>query len=409
MVASQKFKLTCRKPNTLSLLLVYAMPNTIIVLFSPCTLSIGKFYNVSTSSLYYLSIIPLIGFAIGPLLSPLISMKYGKKGSLILGNSITLMSILGYIFFTYISASYEMLLLFRFISVFGASIAIISVPAIINEYYHDFYARKMMFLISAIFCLWPGIVMGISGLITAHLGWQYTEFFLLLYSIITYLMMLQLPETQAVLIKEKNILKPYFYNVAKIFNNSQFILFTLIGSIMGVLLYYFISETPFIALHYMGLSSTSYGYFSLIPYIACTAALLLGNIFASKLNFKRAVKIGIFGSLPCAILMLVFFELGYVNIFSVFILSAILLASLSPSFGYGFAKAVASADEKALGTSLFIFIYMIFSSAVPFATKNFTGLLGINVYPITIIIMVIILIILFFIYCSKNKNTQTQD
>ena len=310
---------------------------------------------------------------------------------------------------TYIIVSYDLLLIFRLLSVFGASIAVISVPAIINEYYHDFYARKMMFLISAIFCLWPGIVMGISGLITDHLGWQYTELFLLLYSIITYIMMLQLPETQAVFIKKKNILKPYFSNIGKIFNNSQFILFTLIGSIMGVTLYYFISETPFIALHYMGLSSTSYGYFSLIPYLACTAALLLGNIFASKLNFKRAVKIGIFGSLPCAILMLILFESGYSNIFSVFILSAILLASLSPSFGYGFAKAVAIADEKALGTSLFIFIYMIFSSAVPFVTKNFTGLLGINVYPITLIILVVILIILFFIYCTKNKNAQTLD
>jgi MFS transporter, DHA1 family, multidrug resistance protein len=209
--SEQKFKLTCKKPNTISLLLVYAMPNTIIVIFSPCTMAIGKYFSVSISSLYYLSILAFIGFAVGAVVSPLISMRYGKKGALIIGNSLALISILGYLFSTYIIMNYGLLLVFRFFSVVGAGIAIVAIPAIINEYYHEFHARKMMFLISAIFCLWPGIVMGISGFITGHFGWQYAELFLLLYSLITFVMMIKLPETQSKFHIKKNLIKPYPY------------------------------------------------------------------------------------------------------------------------------------------------------------------------------------------------------
>jgi MFS family permease len=407
-ISRQRNKLNCKKPNTISLLFVYALPNTIIVLFSPCTLSIGKFYNVDIESLYYLSIIPLLGFALGPLISPLISMKFGRKGALYAGSTIAVISILGSLFFTYIIPIYIMLLIFRFFSVLGASMAIVSVPAMINEYYYEFSARKMMFLISAIFCMWPGIIMGISGYISVHIGWQFTELFLLFYAVATYIMMIKLPETQAEKIKEKNLIKPYFYHIGMSLRNSQFILFTLIGSIMGIVIYYFISETPFIALHYMKMSSASYGYFSLIPYLAATASLLLGNFFANKLFFKRVVKIGIFGSMPSSILMLFLFMNGYVNVFSVFVLTAVIVAALSPSFGYSFAKAVSSLEEKSIATSLFLFIYMLISSVVPFIAKYFISLLGVEVYPITLIVISGFLTLLFTIYLKNNRHSKIE-
>jgi hypothetical protein len=180
-------------------------------------------------------------------------------------------------------------------------------------------------------------------------------------------------------------------------------LFTLIGCILGIVLYYFISETPFIALHYMKLSSTTYGFLSLIPYIAATSALLISHYFAKGLTFKLTVKIGIFGSITFSILMLIMFESGFVNIFSLFVLTALIIAALSPSFGYAFAKAVALSKDKSLGSSTFIFIYMMLSSAIPYITKNFTKTLGVDVYPIALIAISLSLIILFILY-TLNDN-----
>ena len=69
------------------------------------------------------------------------------------------------------------MLLFRFLAVFGAACSLSAIPAMIGDCFDEHHMKKLLFLISAIFCVYPGVVMAFCGVLAHSFGWRSCEYF----------------------------------------------------------------------------------------------------------------------------------------------------------------------------------------------------------------------------------------
>lgn len=311
---------------------------------------------------------------------------------------------MGSFIFIFFIKSYEGMLVLRFISALGGGIALTGVPAIINDYYDEVNARKTIFTLTGIYCLWPGIALLLCGILTNKLGWFYAELFLLLYGLVGFFSAIILPETMTKTFTESNPFTLYVATCFKLFKNIEFIGYCLIGSFGGIVIYYFIADAPFIIISKLNYSTKEYGFIVMIPYIAAFISLLIGSFASKSLTFVVSLKASGTVFLIFSVLMYVLFTFGYVGIFSFVILSSIIIMTVFISYSYSFANAVKLTPYRVTATSIFIFIAIAISAVVTQLAKTIS--FGILTYPTIFIILSIIFIIISISLVKYVKHKQ---
>ena len=399
-----QYKLQTKKPNTISLLLIYGQANLLTVALTPALAMIGVYYNITRSELNYVTIVALIGYAFGPLLNPIISVRHGRKGTLIISMILTLVGILGSLFFTIVFKSFYLNMVFRLISILGAGSAMATIPSIISDFYFELEAKKLLFLVSAVFCIFPGIIMMLCGILAQHFGWISCEYFMLLYAIATFFMIKLLPETTLNIDKNANVLKTFINTSSLVLKDSSFIIYTSLSSFSVIVIYYFVAEAPLISFHYLKMDSSTFGYLSIIPYLGAMLSILTARHFAAKLSFKTTIIFGNILLLVSSIVMVLMFACGYINLFSLFILSTFMIIGVSPALGYGMALAVNTTPHKAIASAYFLFIVFLLSAIIPMISNFVYLYLGVMTYPVVLLILSIISILIFVIFLIWEKK-----
>ncbi|HJO94524.1 MAG TPA: MFS transporter [Victivallales bacterium] len=400
-------KLNIKEPNILAMLFVFSMPNTVIASLTPGLIQLGKYFNISSSAmLCYVTTLAVLGYAIGPIIAPVIANCYGRKGAIFTGMLLIITGALGNIIFSIWLTDYSLFLIFRVISGLGAGIAITAVPAMIHDYYDEVNAKKKLFTVSGIYCLWPGFILIFCSFLSYYLGWECIMTFLLLYGLLGLAACYVLPETDPNRSSGGNALGLYIKSCFNLLTNFEFMLYSMIGALSIISMYFFISEAPFIIINKLHYPSNEYGYFAMLPYIASFFTLILGNIFAEMLTYRKCLLICLVDILFFSFLMLYLFLAGMIDILSFVGLSTLIIMAFSVLMGYSMNNAIKASSNKVAASGLYLFILMLLSSIVPDIAENFNSI-GYLIYPLVLVVLGILylgLISVYFIYIRKKNS-----
>lgn len=399
-------KLNVKAPNLWAMLIIYSMPNTVIVAMTPGLLLLGHYFGITGSTqLYYVTTFAILGYGIGPLIAPLIAAGHGRKGTMLAGISLVILGAIGTIVFSVLFTNIDIFLACRLISGIGAGISLTAIPAMISDYYDEFSAKKKLFTITGIYCVWPGIILILCSFLIGYFGWLSSEYFLLMYACLGLLSCFILPETCPVKVKPDNVFKVYIKDCSKLLTNFDFVLYCLLGSLAGILMYYFIAEAPFILISHLHYPEGEYGYIAMLPYIASFFSLMLANIYAKKLTYNISLFMSLGVLLIGSVTMFFMFHTGSINVFSFAILSTIIIMTFSVSMGHSFANALKITPYKVSASGLFLFIMMILSSIIPDIAQTFSSN-GYIVFPIVLIILAFAYLGLISIYLVHKRKEK---
>lgn len=311
----------------------------------------------ATLSIYF------FGFAVGVLLWGTLSDIFGRRCALIAG----LVTYAIGTFFCGHSTSIEMLLFWRFIQAFGASVGSVITQTIIRDSYKGSEKSKLFSTISAALAFSPAIGPLAGGYIGQYFGWR-TNFWTLdiLAIVLIVWSCVQLPETkpQTVAFSSRRDFARLLKRMFSSKNLWGYIL--LIGAINGIL-FGFYQEAPFVFIDGLELESSTYGLFGLLIALATIISSRHSFVKSKELAPEQIIRTGVICVLAGSGLFLLFvmteiFYFGKIGI----TLTVLSLFSVFYGIGLiipnGLSKALASYQQQAgaagslFGTAYYILI-----------------------------------------------------
>src|SRR3990167_6774948 len=306
------YRLNVKKPHIFSLMILSAFASMGAILMMPALPDIAAHFHIHTSTAQLAVTYFLLGYAIGQLLYGPLANRFGRKYAIYIG---IVIATLGSIF-SIVSAplgSFHLLVLGRFLEAVGSSAGLSVSVAMINDFYFENDARRILGLLMLAFAIIPGVAIAVGGALVQFLHWQSCFYFLLLYGLILIYPTVRLPETNVTpdvhALKYKNI----FSNYGKHLKIKKLIGFSIVMGFSGACIYVFGAEGPFIRIHLLGIKPAVYGILALLPYIGT----LLGSIIVTKLstvNPIRVLKIAFSFECIATIIMLILFALHVVTL-----------------------------------------------------------------------------------------------
>lgn len=234
-----------------------------------------------------------IGFALGVLSWGIISDFLGRRKAMLIGLVIYGIGTLG----CAKSLNIELLLSFRLIQAFGASVGSVITQTILRDAFDGAERTKLFSVMSGALAFSPAIGPVLGGVISEYFGWRANFSTLFIFSI--FLMIWTwfiLPET-----RPNNIVKT---SISKIFC----LLTEMIGSWVlwghiflisatNAILFGFYQEAPFVFIEQMGIKPSHYGFFGLLIALATILAARLSYRMSCRLSAYEMIRLGAIGVL----------------------------------------------------------------------------------------------------------------
>ncbi|MFA6076388.1 MAG: MFS transporter [Negativicutes bacterium] len=348
-------KLSLKKPNTVTLLMLISYATVSAVLFAPGLPDMSVFFAVSAASIQFAVVAFLVAYSVGQLFYGILSNRFGRKitiyGGLLTGVFGTALCILsGWLY------SFGLLLAGRFIEALGAGVGLALTFIIINDYYLPEQAVKITAWAAIAFAISPGISSTIGGILVAHLGWQYCFWFLALYGLLIIALCVKLPETFSAGQRAPVNFTKIFADYKIAFTNKQLMAFSILVGATSAVLYVFLSVTPAIVINMLGVRPDIYGMLNLI----LTFGLIIGNIIvlqvAGKIKPATLIKIGVC-TLSAGIIWFVACTcLGIINLLTIFSAGFIAFLGIALLYSSATTLAMANIHDKAYCAAAMSFI-----------------------------------------------------
>src|SRR3989339_485324 len=346
-----------KQPHTGILFLFFGLASAIVVAVAPALLKIAFYFQLSTIAAQKTISIAILGYAVGPLFAGPIGNSFGRKTAFFIGCLISLIGLLINLLAIYWH-HFNLFLWGRFISPFGGAICLTMVYAVLHDFYSETDARKILSFVGASFCLVPGIITLICGVITEYYSWIACFYLLLIYVVLLFVCLYFLPETHAKENRTPPKLKHHFNEYRKEIFNPLFMCFAVLVGFAISLLYVYVAQSPVIALSDLNISAASFGYISLVPYLAAVVALILTGKLSAKYSAENFIRFGLWmGSLASLLMLFLFFTQG-ANLYSLFILSSLVVAGCMLVNVNAVAIAKRYANNRGTSSALLIFIFM---------------------------------------------------
>lgn len=198
------------------------------------------------------------GLAVGQLLWGTLSDRVGRKLPLII--AIIIYSIASILVVT--THSIEELWLYRFVQAFCGSVGMVVPRAIVTDYFDRGKTAKIFSLLALISGVGPIIAPSIGTLLLGGNSWHNIFVAMAVFGAVSvFLVIFFLPETHspkekatAYDKKERSVLASYIH----VFQNKQFVVYTLVGSITFSALMVYISNSPFLIMEKGDFTGTQY-------------------------------------------------------------------------------------------------------------------------------------------------------
>jgi Bcr/CflA subfamily drug resistance transporter len=349
------------KPQFFILLLLVSFGSVGAVLFTPALPAIQQFFHISVGQTQLTITSYLVGYALGQLAYGPMANGLGRKKTLYLGLSLSVVGALLCVVSAWIG-SFAVLVLARFIQALGATAGLKISYTMVADTYEQAEATKVISRFILAFAIMPGIGIAIGGWLTQLLSWEACFYFLALFGIVMLGLATRLPETAKSI--DRNALKlPSIVEGYRLkLKNKQLILSSFLVGCCTSIIYIFASKSPFIGINIIGLSPDVFGIYNLIPPIG----MVLGSFIASALIGRFPVLKLILGGITCSLIatlaMLIPFAIAAPSAASLFFPMVLIYLAQSTVYANISSYGLASAKNKSNASAVLNFINI--SSAV---------------------------------------------
>jgi MFS family permease len=337
-----------RKPQLPILMFLLPLAGTLGVFISPILPILRGVFEISKAEAQNLVTVYLLGCFLGQIPFAPLSNALGRKPALYIGGAIAALGALLCILAVELH-QFQLLLWGRCILALGASSGVILTNAFLTDAFTHAEVKKSLAYLTGAFAVIPAFGVAVAGLIARFFPWQGCFYFTFLYILFVMGLGFFLPETAQNTgrfhLHPMKILRGYRAQLS----HPRFVLYALLLGCSSIILYLFSAEAPFVGLHRLDLSPELFGFYNLIPNIG----LLLGGFLSARLSKLPFGLIGgCFLFLLAALAMGLFFDLGEVNLFSLFGPPCLIYFSFPFIFSGGQAEAIAISENKTYASSV---------------------------------------------------------
>ncbi|MCP5505573.1 MAG: MFS transporter [Chlamydiales bacterium] len=397
------YKLSVKKPHTAILIKLISLASIGATLFTPGIPAIRTFFHISEGEAQSALTLFMLGYALGQILYSPFANRFGRKKTIHAGLVIamigSLLSILSGPFH-----SFALLIASRLITAIGASSGLVLTITIINDYYHEHQARKVVPIVSTAFAIVPFIGVAIGGVLVHSFGWQSTFFFLLLYYLIVLVFTTRLPETGTNLSREETRLKVICQRYGQAFSDRRLVFFSVLFGLIGAMIYIYAETAPLIAIDTLKINPQNYGFINLVVALF----YVMGNLVAASLNKRfSAVKMIWGGLLFFGLPFLVLFSFliaGHVSFWTFFVPLFIAYFGYPIAFSNVIVLASHHFEDKATGSAIMNFINMTVAMGGTVLMQNLPGPLTISMPAMMVGLSVLFFIL--FLYAKRFVNNS---
>jgi len=349
------YRLEQKAPHILTLIIMSSFASMGAVIFTPALPQIANYFSIPDHMSQLTISLFLIGYAIGQLIYGPIANRFGRKRALYLGIVIStfgsIISILAHPL-----NSFTILILGRLLEALGSSAGLVIAFTIINDFYYPEQARRVISYMTLAFAIIPGIATMVGGILVSQFNWISCFYFLLLYGLVLAIPIHFLTETATTLNKSALNIKHVSHNYWLAFKNPILRNTSLYFGLSTLCIYAFTASAPIIAIRYLGLSSETYGFVGLIPFIGTACGSLVSARLACRFKATQLIKLGYIIELLTSLAFAVLFFFGLVHLGVLMAIGFCFMFGACIILSNGTSIASAAIEDKATASAVMNFI-----------------------------------------------------
>ncbi|NGX51177.1 MAG: Bicyclomycin resistance protein [Chlamydiae bacterium] len=392
------YKLQTKKPSSLILIKLISSPSIGAVLFTPGLPEIIRYFGISEALGQLTLTLFLVGYACGQLLYAPIAIRWGRRPTIFFGMGIAVVgSILAIL--SEPLHSFTLLLIARLVMALGSSVGLVLTFTIINDFYYEHQARRIVPIVSLAFAVVPFIGITIGGLLVHLFGWNSCFYFIAVYNLFVLLLCRLLPETSTELDPHATRVVHIKQRYLAAFKNKRLISFSLLFGLTTTIIYTFAAVSPLIVIDLFGVSPLHFGLLNLVVAIGYFLGNLISVGLSKHLSGRAVISLG-YGIFSLAILTFACFcALKLINLYSFYIPFFFVYLGLPLSFSNAAVFATAQYKDRPTGASVMMFTNMIIATL---------GVLILSALPgsllVTLPLVLIVILVLYFFLFSYTKR-----
>ncbi|MBN2910329.1 multidrug effflux MFS transporter [Polycladomyces sp. WAk] len=364
---------TKTRPQPLMLMLLIALvclPQASIGLYTPSLPKMTAFFHTTQSQVQLTISLYAVGYAVSVLVCGILSDRFGRKPILIVGMTMYTVAT-GVALF---AQSIVTLIVCRFFQALGGCCGTVIARLITKDVYQDHDQIRVLTCLSTAIAVTPAVAPVVGGALETLYGWHLSFAVLLVLSVCMLVVMcFGFSETHLNRNHQIN-LRTVFRSYGYLLTNRYFLAYCLALSLAWCAYFSFISYSPHVLQHLLGVSPVFYG--------VCFALVVVGYITGTTLTRKLSGKWGLdrmilYGSILSVVASLFLFV---VNTFVGLSVAGIVLPMMVVMIGVGAIfpachAAVMRPFPAIVGTAsgLFFFIQMISGALCSFIVDQFEG------------------------------------
>lgn len=373
-----------------------------IDMFLPGLPEIKNDFHTTTSNAQLTLSLFMIGLALGNLFAGPISDATGRKKPLWISMFIYTLASLGIVFVTNI----EVMIALRFIQgVTGGAASVIS-RAIASDMYKGKELTKFLSLLMLVNGVAPVIAPAIGGIILSFAVWRMVFIILTIFGILMVIGSLtKVPESLQEDEKDSNGIKEMFKNFKHLLVTPKFVLPMLIQGFSFIMLFTYISASPFIIQKIYGMSALQFSImFAAIGITLIISSQLVG-ILVDRIERRQLLKIVTY----IQVLGVVIVAMTLLNHLSFWILVIgfiVLVAPVTAVASLGFSIAMDESTKGRGSASSLLGLVQFLLGGLMSSLVNVMGEHNVTPYVVIISITAVIMIILQTIYTRLQRRTS---
>lgn len=290
------------------LIALVGFPQISETIYTPALPSVASGLSTSAYMVEVTLSIYFLGFALGVMLWGTISDYFGRRASMLAGIVIYGLGTIG----CGSAMTVEMLLAFRFLQAFGASVGSVITQTILRDSFDGNERTKLFSVMSGALAFSPAIGPLLGGFISEYMGWRANFWALTALAAGLFLWTwYSLPETRPKYIQKHNLSRL----IARMMTSSNLwghIL--LIGATNGII-FGFYQEAPFVFIDQLGMQPAHYGCFGLL----IAAATIVSARITYKSGKQNLIQIGTACILIGGIILTTTVLIGFFNLWTALI------------------------------------------------------------------------------------------
>lgn len=373
-----------------------------IDMFLPGLPEIKNDFHTTTSNAQLTLSLFMIGLALGNLFAGPISDATGRKKPLWISMFIYTLASLGIVFVTNI----EVMIALRFIQgVTGGAASVIS-RAIASDMYKGKELTKFLSLLMLVNGVAPVIAPAIGGIILSFAVWRMVFIILTIFGILMVIGSLtKVPESLQEDEKDSNGIKGMFKNFKHLLATPKFVLPMLIQGFSFIMLFTYISASPFIIQKIYGMSALQFSImFAAIGITLIISSQLVG-VLVDRIERRQLLKIVTY----IQVLGVVIVAMTLLNHLSFWILVIgfiVLVAPVTAVASLGFSIAMDESTKGRGSASSLLGLVQFLLGGLMSSLVNVMGEHKVTPYVVIISITAVIMIILQTIYTRLQRRTS---